>query len=357
MRPRRAAFTVAFAAVAACSYFHPVTRTAATGAAATAPSPIAVVPLYDGGDAREASADLAGNLWIATGNGVWVQPAAGGQLLHFGTANSGLTFDDVRTIAGGKGGQALAGFTAQGLPDQSGNPPALNYLTLSGAAAATIEPYGFNLTNEIIQANHAAYDPLRDQFWIGTNEGVSLFDSSRDVLEHRHPVHPHGLANGVAITPGGDVWDGDEFQLSRLNAGPQADFTATFDPVVQPFALVQQTCSAVALDAQGRVWVGSATQGLARVDASALTSEVWDPSAGLPSLLVQAVAVDPDGSVWVGTADRGLGRLTPATGAWQVFHASTGLGSDEVRSLFVLPGDPRLLLITTGAGVVAYAGP
>jgi ligand-binding sensor domain-containing protein len=292
-------------------------------------------------------------------NGVWVQLASGGPLAQFSTANSALTFDDVRTIAGGPGGQALAGFTAQGVPGATNNPPALNYLTLNegSPASASIAAYSFNLTNEIVQANHAVYDPLRDQFWIGTNEGVSLLDSSFDVIEHRHPVHPHGFSNGVAITPGGNVWDGDEFQLSQLNAGPQADFAATFDPVVQPFPLVQQNCSSVSLDASGNVWVGSESQGLALLNPNALTSQLWDQSSGLPSLAVQAVAVEPDGSVWVGTLDRGLGRLTPDGGTWQTYRATSGLLSDEVRSLFVVAGYPRLLVLTTGAGVFTYDGP
>ena len=256
-------------------------------------------------------------------------------------------------------GQALAGFAPQGVPGAGNNPPALNYLTLQGTGIDA-ESYNFNLTGEIIQANHAVFDPLRDQFWIGTNEGVSLFDSSRDVIEHRHPVHPHGFTNAVAITPGGDVWDGDEFQLSLLNAGPQADFDATFSPVLQPFPLDQQNCSAAWLDAQQRVWVGSETQGLARVDASALTAQLWTLAAGLPSLAVQAVAVDPDGSIWVGTADQGLGRLDPTTSTWQVFDQTSGLPSDDVLSLYVAPGQagaPRTLILTTSAGVATYSGP
>jgi len=262
----------------------------------------------------------------------------------------------VRTAAGGKSGQALVGFAPQGIPGQD-NPAQLNYLTLSDEGVQ-VEAYHFNLTTEIVQANHAVYDPARNQFWIGTNEGISLFDSARDVLEHRHPVHPHGFTNGVAITSYGDVWDGDEFQLSKLHSGPQATFDGPFDPVLKPFPLDQQNLSALALDARERVWTGSLSQGLALVDGQALTAQLWSRAAGLPSLAVQAVAVDPDGSVWVGTADEGLGRLDPASGRWQVYDASSGLGSNEVRSLFVdKTTNPRSLLIVTGAGVGLYAGP
>ena len=359
--PSGAARALSLAALlCGCSYPHGLTRTPATGTPATAPASLSLAVLYAGSDAREASADQGGNVWIATASGVRVALSDGG-LLVFTQASANLASDAARTVAGGPAGQCLVGFEPQEAPGAA-NPPQLNYLTLDGTADAgvTVEAFPFNLTGEVVQANHAAFDPRRDQFWIGTNEGLSLFDSARDVLEHRHPVHPHGLTNGVAITRHGDVWDGDEFQLSRLNAGPQADFSATFDPVLTPFPLAQQNLSALALDAAEHVWAASLSQGLAVVDADAMTATLWDLSAGLPSLLVQAVAVDPDGSVWVGTADRGLGRLAPSTGRWQVVDATSGLGSQEVRDLAVVTsgaGGARRVAIVTGAGVATYSGP
>jgi ligand-binding sensor domain-containing protein len=353
-RIRRHGWAALLSALAGCGYFRPVTTTLARGTAAASASSMAPSVLYAGGDAQEASVDQGGNVWIATQSGVRCFTPGG--LRSFNHAADGLTTDQVRTAAGGRSGEALVGFGPQGVPGQD-NPAQLNYLTLSGTGV-DVEDYHFNLTTEIVQANHAVYDPARNQFWIGTNEGISLFDSARDVLEHRHPVHPHGFTNGVAITAYGDVWDGDEFQLSKLNSGPQATFDGPFNPVLKPLPLDQQNFSALSLDAQERVWAGSLSQGLALVDGQALTAQLWTLEAGLPSLAVQAVAVDPDGSVWVGTADEGLGRLEPSSGSWQVYDSTSGLGSNEVRSLFVdRTSSPRRLVITTGAGVESYDGP
>ncbi len=360
LRHLRARWLAGAFALAGCGYSHPVTTTLAHGTAAASASSIAPTVLYAGADAQEASADQGGNVWIATLSGV--RCFTQGELRSFTQAANGLTIDQVRTAAGGKSGQALVGFAPQGVPGGD-NPAQLNYLTLQSSGSSSgssvgVEAYHFNLTTEIVQANHAVYDPARNQFWIGTNEGISLFDSARDVLEHRHPVHPHGFTNGVAITAYGDVWDGDEFQLSLLNSGPQATFDGPFDPVLKPLPLDQQNFSALSLDAQERVWAGSLSQGLVLVDGQALTAQVWTLGAGLPSLAVQAVAVDPDGTVWVGTADQGLGRLDPSSGNWQLYDSSSGLGSNEVRALYVdRTQTPRRLVITTGAGVESYAGP
>ena len=86
-------------ALAACGYPHTVTRSPATGTAATAPSSLVAVLLYPGSDAREASPDEGGNVWIATANGVQVLPADGGYQ---------MSIPDPRTMAGRGLGLPLA---------------------------------------------------------------------------------------------------------------------------------------------------------------------------------------------------------------------------------------------------------
>jgi ligand-binding sensor domain-containing protein len=340
-------------ALAACGRYHSLRYLGATGLTAIAPTPIAPVSIYAGTDAREASADLAGNVWIATAAGARAV-TTGGAILSYRAAD-GLVDDDVRAAAGGRAGSALVGFGTQGVPGQGGNPPQTEFLTIH-AGVIRGEPHRFGLTGEIVVTNHAEYDSGRDQYWIGTNEGVSIFTAAGDLVEHRHPVHPHGMTLGVAIAPSGDVWDADQFQLSRLNAGPNADFLASFDPVLQPFETADQLLSSVALDAAGLVYVGSLAYGLARIDLSAWSATIWSAAAGLPSLRVQSVAIDPDGSIWVGT-DAGLGRLDPRSGAWQIHRASAGLPSDDIREVTIdRSHSPRRVVITTGDGVVVYAG-
>ena len=103
--------------------------------------------------------------------------------------------------------------------------------------------------------------------------------------------------------------------------------------------------------------MGSLAYGLARVDVSNYTANIWSAAAGLPSLAVQSVAVDPDGSVWVATADAGLARLDPKTGIWQTHRASAGFPSDEVREVTIdRARSPRRVVITTAAGVASYNG-
>ncbi|MHB8416831.1 MAG: ligand-binding sensor domain-containing protein [Myxococcales bacterium] len=341
-------------ALAACGYSHTVARSAASGSPAAALSPLPAVLLYAGTDAREASPDQGGNVWIATASGVLVLPADGGAAVGY-DGDAGLPDDDVRCVTGGVAGQALVGFGTQlqyGVPQ-------IDLLTLSGASVSGA-PKIFNLTGEIVEANHIAYDAARRQYWIGTNEGVSMLSAAGDAIEHRHPVHPHGATLGLAVTPAGDVWDGDQFQLSRLNAGP-GDFDATFDPVLQPWVQSGQDISAVLVDGAGDIWAGSLDRGLAELAPATFTVQLWTLAAGLPSLSVQALALDGDGTIWVAT-DSGLGRLDPSSGSWTLFRAppaapASALPSDDVIDVTIDASQiPRRVIVTTSQGVVAYDG-
>jgi ligand-binding sensor domain-containing protein len=350
-----------------CGYSQLVSQIAATGAPATSPSPFAATLVYPGSDAREASPDQAGNIWVAAASGAYVIPINGQAMLNIDT-DGGLPDDDVRCATGGTPGEALVGFG----PQLQSGADQIDLLTLTGpdgGQAISEQPYIFDLTGEIVEANHIVYDSARNQFWIGTNEGVSMLSAAGDPIEHRHPVHPHGATLGLAVTPGGDVWDGDQFQLSKLNSGPQGDFDATFNPVLQPWVQSEQDIAAVIVDGAGLIYAGSLDRGLSRLDPNSLIATVWSLAAGLPSLSVQSLALDPDGTVWVAT-DTGLGRLTPATGSWQIFRQTSvspgsELPSDDVLDVTIDNSQsPRRVIVTTGAaadgssggGVVVYSG-
>src|SRR5271170_2872387 len=82
------------AAVAfSCGYSQLVSQVPATGTPAAGPSPFSATIVYPGTDAREASADQAGNIWVATASGVHVFPISGQAPLTIDT-DAGLPDDD-----------------------------------------------------------------------------------------------------------------------------------------------------------------------------------------------------------------------------------------------------------------------
>ncbi|KJV28754.1 hybrid sensor histidine kinase/response regulator [Luteibacter yeojuensis] len=89
--------------------------------------------------------------------------------------------------------------------------------------------------------------------------------------------------------------------------------------------------NAVAQDAQGFLWVGTAS-GLARFDGVSFTTPALGTGGhALPPMPVTTLLVDGGGRVWMGGAELGLARYDPATGAF--VHWRDGVGDGDVRAL------------------------
>jgi signal transduction histidine kinase/ligand-binding sensor domain-containing protein/CheY-like chemotaxis protein/HPt (histidine-containing phosphotransfer) domain-containing protein len=117
--------------------------------------------------------------------------------------------------------------------------------------------------------------------------------------------------------------------------------------------LPQSTVSALALDARGYLWAGT------QDGAAVYNGHAWR-AVDLPrrtvSNYVTAIAPAADGGVWLGTNSAGLARF--AAGRWEVFDAAgTALPSDEILSLL---GDRVAgregLWIGTAGGLARFAG-
>lgn len=197
--------------------------------------------------------------------------------------------------------------------------------------------------------------------WAGTDEGLCVGDADLDVFEdHAHPTHPHGDTLGVAFTPDGHVWNGDEYWLSRWNysndgdLSPSADLAETVavwpvEPAVDPVDIVD-------LDADGAsLWVASSRFGVAVVTVSdtvgASTVELlagdWPASAS-------AIRADGAGNVWIGTATAGLYRwdgatLAHVTGSWLPSEVIEQIAVDATTS-------PPTVWIATPAAWIRVVG-
>ncbi len=128
----------------------------------------------------------------------------------------------------------------------------------------------------------------------------------------------------------GNLWFGFyEEGLVRFSAGRFTSFTSAD-------GLPQEFITALHVDRSGRLWLTSASGGLARID---------DPSAahphfiryttqeGLSSNNARSLTEDQSGRIYVGTV-RGLDRLTPETGKFKHYGAADGLAGDFVITAY-----------------------
>ncbi len=168
-----------------------------------------------------------------------------------------------------------------------------------------------------------------------------------------------GDVKGLAISPNGDLWAGDEHFVSLLpqrSLGLSTDFFQPFLFGIDVFPLVNDEVSALASDGMGGVWVASFGNGLAYLEPLAHLPSYFDRAKELPQNRLTAVLVDDDGSVWVGTTGGGIARYFGKT-TWRYYTAGSGLPSDGITSLAIDHSvNPRRLIIGTVAGVAVYSG-
>lgn len=195
---------------------------------------------------------------------------------------------------------------------------------------------------------------LRDaegRLWAATEAGLARFDPAADrwaAVPGPGPASDPVVTTALALAPDGSIWVGlaQRWSATALNGatGERGAFAggglARFDPRTARWGSVQRAdpedpgiglpsdnVTALATDAQGRLWVGARPAfvwndeaedggqawllrggGLALFDpAAAEPWTAWVPAAA-PCLAdqVRAIAIDPAGRAWVATLGRGV---------------------------------------------------
>lgn len=173
------------------------------------------------------------------------------------------------------------------------------------------------------------------QLWLGTGDGVVRFDGYRFRPVERDSPDPSarnlGWVRAILLARDGRVWIGTE--SDGLVRHDPTDERITTYPVAtggpSPAIL------ALAEDRDGAVWVGTggAGAGLLRFDpsrASFTASRLSPESGGLPDPRVQALLVDRAGTLWVGTW-QGLSRRVQGSDRFE--PVLSGVGAGDLPSL------------------------
>ena len=80
--------------------------------------------------------------------------------------------------------------------------------------------------------------------------------------------------------------------------------------------------------------------------------------AALPQNIVTAVLIDADGSIWIGTGWGGMARFQPGQRTWTYFGWGAGLPSNDINAFAAdFSTTPRTLYIAHNTGLSAYQGP
>jgi signal transduction histidine kinase/ligand-binding sensor domain-containing protein/CheY-like chemotaxis protein/HPt (histidine-containing phosphotransfer) domain-containing protein len=213
-------------------------------------------------------------------------------------------------------------------------------LAAAVAAAAPAPPlYLTNLTTADGLPEGTVRSVLQDSqgfMWFGTEDGLVRYDGQHLVRYGISSAGEHGLPGSfirqIVEGPGHDLWIAiHNGGLARWNRA-RNDFTVYRHEPGDPNSLASDEVLSLAIDAQGRVWIGMTGAGLDVLDPRSGRIEHLRNDAANPERLasnqVTSLTFDRAGDLWVGT-DRGLDELER--------------GRHTFRHFRCVPGDPHTL--------------
>jgi len=162
---------------------------------------------------------------------------------------------------------------------------------------------------------HTILQDSQGFMWFGTEDGLVRYDG-QELVRYGYSARPgHGLPgnyiNQVVEGPRHDLWLAMNGGLARWNRA-RDDFTVYRHDPRDPGSLASDQVNTVAIDARGRVWVGTTDAGLDILDPRTGRFENLRHAAAEPGSLVSnhvnTLIRDPAGNLWVGT-DQGLDEL------------------------------------------------
>ncbi len=176
--------------------------------------------------------------------------------------------------------------------------------------------------------------------WIGTPRGATRVQDKYWVTYTAANGLGNAWVSGIAVGGDGKIY-------FATNGGGLMIFDGATRKTITTSnsAISSNYLTAVAVDKQKRVWVGTYGAGVARLDGDAWTK------FSLANNYINALALDASGNPWVATSD---GAFFFDGQRWTQFTQATGLASSRVSAVAVAP-DGRIWFATDN-GVTVYDG-
>ncbi len=205
------------------------------------------------------------------------------------------------------------------------------------------------------------------RLWIGTDNGLDLFDPQLQTFTHPLAGTPKGQAlsspriRALAADGAGSLWIGTRGGgLNRLDLASGQVRHYVHDPH-SPGGLGDDSVARLFFDSQGTLWIGTYLGGLQRFDPTTETFSQFRYDAGDPNSLshdrVESFWEDRSSILWIGTRGGGVNKLDlEAKKFTNYVHdpgRADGLPKPTVRAIAEAPGEAgrRLWIGTDGGGL------
>jgi len=180
---------------------------------------------------------------------------------------------------------------------------------------------------------------------------ISLGNASRDmgrvILQDREGWIWLGTNEGVNV-----------FQPDRLIADPQAYINFHFD-INDSHSLNNNEVKAIYEDSQGRLWLGTTGGGLNLLVREDPLSQSWfkhyTAKNGLSNEVVQSICEDREGNLWLTTeGETGISKFNPTTELFENFNFTGGKQSNLFNESAGWQTDDGKLMFGSSAGVYVF---
>ena len=287
--------------------------------------------------------DLAGYLWIGTGDGILNRfDYLSGEFKHYPLAPSDPFTQQVsviRVVRQDNQGGIWAGMDNEGLF-------LLNPSTDDVRRLSTQTGDNGSLSSQSIRSMFV--DPL-GILWIGTNGGglLKYAPAHKDFHVTRHdPADTNSLSAdtvfSILVDRNQNVWVGTNGGgLNFLESGASGFKRYQYDPG-NSNGISSNTINAILEDRSGNIWIGTSGGGLTLYQPESENFEVYrhnsTDAATISDDSISALFEDHTGGLWIGTFDRGLNYFDRASGLFTRFlHLPSNAGSlseNTVRTIY-----------------------
>ncbi|MGK0190309.1 MAG: signal transduction histidine kinase/ligand-binding sensor domain-containing protein [Verrucomicrobiales bacterium] len=176
-----------------------------------------------------------------------------------------------------------------------------------------------SLSANPVRGIYASRDSSTGPVWIATENGLNAFDpATGEHQQFRHAVGDldslsYDYVSAISVDRDGIVWVGTKGGgLNRFDPALRRFTVYRHDPE-DPASLPHDSISVVREDQRGQLWVGTTNSGIAVMNRLSGTFTRYrkdvDGSSGLPSDAISDVMPDSRGRLWIGTMGGGIARF------------------------------------------------
>jgi serine phosphatase RsbU (regulator of sigma subunit) len=179
-----------------------------------------------------------------------------------------------------------------------------------------------------------------NQIWIGTNNGINIFDGSKISKFPENSRLPDRKINCLLADRKNNIWIGTNGGYCKLS-GNNLFFLS------QEEGLIHDEVQTIIEDKKGRIWMGT-LGGLVRLEGETYTD--FNTEDGLSFLRINCLAEDPAENIWIGTFGGGIFKFENSSDTVPISVIATKgmLSSNTINSLLFI--NDTLLVAGTDKG-------